>query len=181
MREEVFVDLIKRFASMEGSEINFLEMLSETTYVVIAMAAIRDVNKQYVAFVDKLDETLENVIRQHRIADSHNHEDLLDVLLKYHQDGLTIDNIKSVVLDLLAAGSDTSSTLVEWTMSELLKNPRILERTQQEFRKVFDEEGHVDESHIPQLKYLKSVVKETLRMHPPAPLLVPRLCEKTYN
>ncbi|XP_057792634.1 salviol synthase-like [Salvia miltiorrhiza] len=218
LREEVFVDLSRRFASMEGSEINFSEEINTATYAVISRAVIGDEKQQHVALLPnvkqvmdlsaefdiadlfpsiklfklvsglrkklmvlhkKIDGILEIVVNQHRNANSVNHEDLLDVLLKYHQDGLTIDNIKCLILDMIVGGSETSSTLMEWAMSELLKNPTILERAQQEVRKVFDEEGYVDESRIPQLKYLKSVVKETLRIHPPLPLLLPRLCGKT--
>ncbi|XP_057792635.1 salviol synthase-like [Salvia miltiorrhiza] len=218
LREEVFADLSRRFASMEGSEINFSEEFCTANYAVISRAAIGNETKQHAALLHnvkqiadlsagfdiaelfpsikvfklvsrlrrrvmvvhkEIDGILENVINQHRIANSVNHEDLLDVLLKYHQDGLTKDNIKSVIVDMIGAGSETSSTLMEWVMSELLKNPTIHERAQQEVRKVFDEEGYVDESRIPQLKYLKSVVKETLRMHPPVPLLLPRLCGET--
>lgn len=78
---------------------------------------------------------------------------------------------------MLGAGSDTSATTMDWAMSEMLKNPRVLQKAQEEVRHVFDEEGYVDESRIPQLKYLKSVVKEAaLRVHPPLPLLLPRKC-----
>lgn len=59
-------------------------------------------------------------------------------------------------------------------MAEMVKNPKVMKKVQAEVRQVFNETGRVDESSIHKLKYLKSVVKETLRLHPPAPLLVPR-------
>ena len=61
-------------------------------------------------------------------------------------------------------------------MAEMIKNPRAMNKAQLEVREVFDMKGMVDEICIDQLKYLKSVVKETLRLHPPAPLILPREC-----
>ncbi|KAL5802173.1 hypothetical protein ACOSQ4_030478 [Xanthoceras sorbifolium] len=106
-------------------------------------------------------------------------EDLVDVFLRLQQDSdlespLTDDNIKAVIWDVFSAGSETSSTAVEWAMSEMLKNPWVMKKAQSEVRRVFDGKGKVDESSIHELKFLKAVVQETLRLHPSAPLLVPR-------
>lgn len=76
--------------------------------------------------------------------------------------------------DIFTAGSETSSTTVEWAMSEMLKNPLSMERAQTEVRRVFNQRGNVDETGLHELKYLKAVIKETLRLHPSAPLLLPR-------
>jgi cytochrome P450 len=59
-------------------------------------------------------------------------------------------------------------------MSEMVKNPKVMEIAQAEVRSVFDKKGYVDESELHQLIYLKFVIKETLRMHPSIPLLIPR-------
>jgi cytochrome P450 len=76
--------------------------------------------------------------------------------------------------DLFIAGSETSSGIVLWAMSEMIKNPIVMEEAQVEVRRVFDKKGYVDETELHQLTYLKSVIKETLRLHPTVPLLVPR-------
>lgn len=55
-----------------------------------------------------------------------------------------------------------------------MKNPRVMKEAQNEVRRVFSPEGRVNESKMDELKFLKVVVKETLRLHPPAPLLLPR-------
>ncbi|KAH6778591.1 hypothetical protein C2S51_009903 [Perilla frutescens var. frutescens] len=139
---------------------------------------------------EKADELLERIIKQHREAvfingDEREREDLLDVLLKFQDDGgleipLTNDNIKAVLLDMLGAGSETSVTTIDWAMAEMMKNPRVLKKAQDEARVVFDENGgFVDEALVPQLEYMKAVVKETLRLHPPVPLLLPRKCGET--
>ncbi|GFP96415.1 premnaspirodiene oxygenase [Phtheirospermum japonicum] len=109
-------------------------------------------------------------------------EDLLDVLLNIQSDEslevpLTCNNIKFILAEMFSAGTTTSTTIVDWAMAEMLKNPEILKKAQDEVRRVFDGKGgtgRVDESRFDELKYLRIVIKETLRMHPAAPLLVPR-------
>jgi cytochrome P450 len=75
---------------------------------------------------------------------------------------------------MFTAGGETSSGAVLWGMSEMVKNPKVMEEAQSEVRRVFDKKGFVDETEFHQLVYLKSVIKETLRLHPSLPLLLPR-------
>ncbi|XP_024029893.1 cytochrome P450 71D11 [Morus notabilis] len=110
-------------------------------------------------------------------------EDLVDVLLKFHNNGeigfsLTTNNIKSVIWDIFSAGSETSATAVDWAMVEMIKNPKVMEKAQNEVRQVFSRKGSVDETVLSEMKYLKCIVKETLRLHPSAPLLLPRECRE---
>ncbi|PNX76281.1 cytochrome p450 [Trifolium pratense] len=126
------------------------------------------------------DRILQDIINDHR--SSHEDEDLVDVLLKFQhgdnndplQNHLTDDNIKAVIQDLFTAGSETSSGIVLWAMSEMVKNPMVMKEAQAEVRRVFDRKGYVDETGLHHLIYLKSIIKETLRLHPVVPLLVPR-------
>lgn len=60
----------------------------------------------------------------------------------------------------------------------MLKNPKVMKRAQDEVREIFKEKGNVDESDLHKLKYLEAVIKETLRLHAPAPLLLPRECSE---
>ncbi|WVZ59628.1 hypothetical protein U9M48_009744 [Paspalum notatum var. saurae] len=77
-------------------------------------------------------------------------------------------------LDLFAAGSDTSSNTVEWAMTELLRSPTSMARVCDELAAVIGSKKSIEESDIGQLPYLQAVVNETFRLHPPAPLLLPR-------
>nr|UXG91341.1 (+)-manool synthase [Callicarpa americana] len=131
------------------------------------------------------DGVLESIINEHRAAKAtktddamERSEDLADVLLKFQDEGtevrLTTDNIKAVIMDMFIAGGETSATVVVWAMSEMIKNPTTLKRAQEEVRQVFDGKGYVDEAEFHKLIYLKLIIRETLRLHPPLPLLVPR-------
>lgn len=61
-------------------------------------------------------------------------------------------------------------------MCEMMKNPRVMKKAQAEVRQVFDAKGKVDETGIAEMKFLNLVIKETLRLHPPLPMLLPRVC-----
>ena len=79
--------------------------------------------------------------------------------------------------DLFVAGTDTTSSTVEWAMAELLCNPEKMAKAQKEIRGVLGNEGIVQESDISKFPYLQSIVKETFRLHPPGPLLIPHRAE----
>ncbi|XP_073024441.1 calcium-dependent lipid-binding protein-like [Primulina eburnea] len=71
------------------------------------------------------------------------------------------------------AGSDTTSSTVEWAMSELLRHPDEMLKLKNELKEVIGKNEQVTESDISRLQYLRAVVKETFRVHPAAALLVP--------
>ncbi|KAL5998225.1 hypothetical protein ACLOJK_009163 [Asimina triloba] len=75
--------------------------------------------------------------------------------------------------DMFAAGTGSTFAAVEWTMAELMRNPKSMQKLQEEVRGVAGGQSMVTGDNLHQMKYLKSVVKECLRMHPPIPL-VPR-------
>lgn len=79
--------------------------------------------------------------------------------------------------DLFLGGTDTNSTVVEWAMAELLRNPKAMAKAQAEMDDVVGPNGVVEESHMSDLPYLQALVKETLRLHPPGPLLAPHKAE----
>ncbi|MBA0550252.1 hypothetical protein Golax_017854 [Gossypium laxum] len=134
------------------------------------------------------DRILENIISEHKErriegnGSGEDEKDIVDMLLDLQQHGnldfpLSSNNIKSVILDIFAAGSETSSISVEWAMSQLLKNPSLMEKATAEVRQVFNGKGYVDEAQFGELKFLKLVIKETLRLHNPVPL-IPRECRE---
>ncbi|RVW41040.1 Geraniol 8-hydroxylase [Vitis vinifera] len=86
-------------------------------------------------------------------------------------------NFYKLVKDLFSAGTDTTSSTVEWAMAELLNNPKAMAKARSELDEVLGKGMIVEESDISKLPYLQAVVKETFRLHPPVPFLVPRKTE----
>ncbi|XVF82056.1 hypothetical protein PTKIN_Ptkin16aG0012700 [Pterospermum kingtungense] len=76
--------------------------------------------------------------------------------------------------NLFLAGTDSSSAAAIWAMTLLMKNPSSMKKAQEEVRNLIGNKGFVDEDDIQNLLYLKAVVKETFRFHPPLPLLIAR-------
>ncbi|KAF9592712.1 hypothetical protein IFM89_016944 [Coptis chinensis] len=130
-----------------------------------------------------IDGFLEKIIDEH-VRDAKTlqgqHRDFIDVMLSLmesnetHQEHLDRDNTKAIMLDMLAAGMDTSTTVIDWTIAELLRHPRCLKLVQEELENAVGLNRMVEEKDLPKLDYLKMVIKESMRLHPVAPLLIPR-------
>ncbi|CAN6295137.1 unnamed protein product [Urochloa humidicola] len=108
-------------------------------------------------------------------------ENLVDVLIGLQEKGgfgfqLTNSIIKAIILDMFAGGTGTSGSAMEWGMSELMRNPAVMKKLQGQIREAFKGKAVVTEGDLQasNLVYMKLVIKEALRLHPPAPLLVPR-------
>uniref|UniRef100_A0A0E0MTE3 Cytochrome P450 71A1 n=1 Tax=Oryza rufipogon TaxID=4529 RepID=A0A0E0MTE3_ORYRU len=139
---------------------------------------------------EALDGILEKVIDDHRRrrrevgrqmddGGGGDHRDFVDVLLDVNETDMdagvqlgTIE-IKAIILDMFAAGTDTTMTVIEWAMAELITHPDAMRNAQDEIKAVVGITSHITEDHLDRLPYLKAVLKETLRLHPPLPLLVP--------
>nr|CAB3500714.1 unnamed protein product [Digitaria exilis] len=86
---------------------------------------------------------------------------------------ITEVNIKGLIFDMFTAGTDTSSIIVEWAMAEMLKNPSVMARLQEELDSVVGRGRRLEESDLPNLPYLQAVCKEAMRLHPSTPLSLP--------
>ncbi|KAJ8446327.1 hypothetical protein Cgig2_005858 [Carnegiea gigantea] len=127
-----------------------------------------------------LDEFYNKIINDHLDPNKpQSDNDIVDVLLQFRKERcfpfpLTLDHIKAVLMDVILAGTDTSAAMVDWVMTELLKNPTIMKKAQDELRTVIRDKSFIEEDDIVELEYLKAVVKETFRLHPVGPLLLVR-------
>ncbi|XVF29944.1 hypothetical protein REPUB_Repub16aG0014700 [Reevesia pubescens] len=183
--QEEFIRLMTEYVKLASGL--FLADMYPSSKVVKQISGLKSkLEKLHQAF----DRILENIVNEHkvrriRMMEAGNEQvegDLVDVLLKLQHQGdlefpLTNDDIKAVILDMFGAGSESSATIVEWAMSEILKNPKLMKKAQNEVRQVFNGKGKVDEAKIDELKFLRAIVKETLRLHPPA-ILIPRECRE---
>ncbi|XP_078165716.1 desmethyl-deoxy-podophyllotoxin synthase-like isoform X1 [Carex rostrata] len=137
----------------------------------------------------KLDLVLEEVVQEHlknrqQQKERGDHEieyDFVDALIDIKERGdlevpITIDNIKAIIFDVFLGGTDSSSTIITWAMAELIKHPDLMAKAQTEIRQAAIDNTNIDENT---LGYLQCVIKETMRMHTPGPLLIPRLCKES--
>ncbi|MQL85236.1 hypothetical protein Taro_017756 [Colocasia esculenta] len=128
----------------------------------------------------EIDSFLEEEIEKHRAAGAAAAaNDFISTLLRLQNDPsvgfpITKGRIKAILVDAFFGGTDTSAATVEWGMTELMRHPAAMRKAQEEVRRAVGEKNRVEESDLHQLHYLKLVIKETLRLHPPIPLLLPR-------
>ncbi|XP_071691416.1 geraniol 8-hydroxylase-like [Rutidosis leptorrhynchoides] len=106
-------------------------------------------------------------------------KDYLQILLDlvYQKNDPTTFNmihIKALLLNIVIGATDNTSTTVEWVMAEILNNPDVMKKVQEELTDVIGLNNIVEESHLSKLTYLDAVIKETFRLHPPNPLLLHR-------
>ncbi|KAF3777110.1 cytochrome P450 508A3 [Nymphaea thermarum] len=132
----------------------------------------------------ELDHLLDEVLRNHVDPSRRSHQqDFVDSLLEAEKDEsqdapVTTNSIKALLLDVLLGGIDSSTSAIVWAMTELMRNPQVMRRVQDELRLKMKGKDKVEEDDLDQLEYLKLVVKETLRVHPPGALLIPRVSSK---
>nr|GMD56475.1 cytochrome P450 84A1-like [Ipomoea batatas] len=120
--------------------------------------------------------------------------DMVDELLAFYSDEmkvnessddlqnaikLTRDNIKAIIMDVMFGGTETVASAIEWTMAELMKTPENLRKLQQELTDIVGLDRKVEEGDLEKLTFLKCCLKETLRLHPPIPLLLHETAEAT--
>ncbi|XP_027339859.1 cytochrome P450 CYP736A12-like [Abrus precatorius] len=134
-----------------------------------------------------LDEVLEQILKEHEQAidvGKRHRKDFVDILLSmmdqtmvpHNEQNHVIDrtNIKAVLLDMIVGAIETSATVIEWALSELLRHPRVMKVLQDDIEREVGIKRMVEECDLMKLGYLNMVVDETLRLYPVAPLLVPR-------
>ncbi|KAI6707319.1 hypothetical protein NL676_010281 [Syzygium grande] len=158
-------------------------------FPVIARFDVQGVEREMKEVVAWIGRIFDFVIRQHmsseELAGGKGCErgDFLQFLLEYKEEetgrSITPEQIKALLMDIVIGGADTTSTMVEWTMSELLIHPQVVLNVQKELHDIVGLNNVVEESHIHKLPYLHLVVKEALRLHPAAPLLLPRSPSRT--
>ncbi|KAF5747837.1 putative cytochrome P450 [Tripterygium wilfordii] len=123
---------------------------------------------------------VEERIEEYKSGREKKKQDFLDILLENEGDGkdgidkISHHNLIILVLEMFLAGTETTSSTIEWGMAELFRNPRLMANVKEELDLVVGPNRRVEENDIDQLPYLQAVVKETLRLYPVIPLLLPR-------
>ncbi|KAH9329327.1 hypothetical protein KI387_001435 [Taxus chinensis] len=134
------------------------------------------IHSRCARLVPRVRSFVRNIIEEHRLKggceDDNAGSDFVDVLLSLNgDDKLDVEDMISVLWEMIFRGTDTTALLTEWAMAEMVLNPETQRKVQEELDAVVGKERSVNDSDICKLPYLQAVVKETLRMHPPGPLL----------
>ncbi|CAH8317029.1 unnamed protein product [Eruca vesicaria subsp. sativa] len=134
---------------------------------------MEEVSKTFVEF-------LEGVVQEHeQEGESKETFDFVDLLLRIQREktnGFELDrsDIRLIMLDIFLGGMITTYTTVDWAMMLLIRHPECMKKLQDEIQTYSRHKFYVSEEQVESMKYLKAVIKEVLRLHPPGPLLVPR-------
>ncbi|KAL7125423.1 hypothetical protein ABFS83_14G116300 [Erythranthe nasuta] len=158
----------------------------------------RDLNRRLTNARGSLDGFIDKIIDDHinkknrKCNNNENTEeeeevedDMVDELMEFYDENgntsndlksssisITRDNIKALIMDVMFGGTETVASAIEWAMAELMKSPQDLKKVQQELAEVVGFDRKVNESDLEKLPYFKCIIKETLRLHPPIPLLL---------
>ncbi|XP_024974555.1 7-ethoxycoumarin O-deethylase-like [Cynara cardunculus var. scolymus] len=138
------------------------------------------IRRRMTRHLGKIRGIFEELINERLVINRLNQDDVLDKCLKIYQenpDEINRPHIMSLLSDLFLAGTDTTSSSVEWAMTEVIRKPHIMAKAKLELEEVIGKGKIVEEVDLKRLTYLWCIVKETLRIHPPAPFLGPRKIE----
>ncbi|KFK28658.1 hypothetical protein AALP_AA7G028400 [Arabis alpina] len=137
---------------------------------------LRGIDDQMKDLNNKLEGFLDNTVQEHVDADHEEPSDFVDVLLWLQKDKtkkfqFDKNDIKLILKDIFFAGTATTASLLEWTLTELFRHPKVMKKLQDEIKKISTHNSNVTEKEVEQITYLHDVIKEGLRLHPSGPLL----------
>ncbi|XP_028752120.1 flavonoid 3'-monooxygenase [Neltuma alba] len=176
---EEFRHLVDEFFFLNNGFANIGEV-----FPLINFLDLQGYIKRMKDFGVKFDRFLEHVLDEHeeraKGVEDYVARDMVDVLLQLAEDPspevkLQRHSIKALTQDLLMASTDTAIITIEWVMSELLKNPEILRKATEELDRVIGRDRWVEERDLVNLPYIEAINKESMRLHPAASLLPPRV------
>ncbi|KAK4258226.1 hypothetical protein QN277_007698 [Acacia crassicarpa] len=151
-------------------------------FPVLSFLDLQGVRARLTGYYKKLFEIFNDILEE-RLSfrgsnmKSKDDNDVLDSFLDIIQDEssqLSRADVLHLFADLFVAGIDTTSSTLEWAMAELIRNPNKMAKSRTELQQVLGKSSvKLEESMVSNLPFIQAVIKETLRLHPPAPLLIP--------
>ncbi|KAH9686490.1 cytochrome P450 98A3 [Citrus sinensis] len=134
--------------------------------------------EKYVKHNERRDKLTKTIMAEHTLARQKGggaaKPHFVDALLNLQEEyELSDDTIIGLLWNMIIAGMDTTTITVEWAMAELIKNPRVQQKAQEELDQVVGPNRVMTEADFQNLHYLQCVVKESMRLHPPTPLMLP--------
>ncbi|XWS23085.1 hypothetical protein CRYUN_Cryun29cG0091200 [Craigia yunnanensis] len=140
---------------------------------------LQGVRKRCRNLVSKVNVFVGKIIEEHRLKrvnggledDCNEVGDFVDVLLDLEKhEKLSDSDMIAVLWEMIFRGTDTVAILLEWILARMVLHPEIQAKAQAEIDAVVGN-LQVSDSDIPNLPYVQAIAKETLRVHPPGPLL----------
>ncbi|KAJ0969470.1 hypothetical protein J5N97_022347 [Dioscorea zingiberensis] len=183
------------FSKQEGMNEKFREMIEESTVFLAGfnledyfpslgwLSSLFGSDEKAKEIFMKWDGTLNQMIQERtnkKGGSDQKDEDFVDVLLSLKNDPnvgnnfLNNEHIKALLLDMFAAGTDTTYIVLEWAMAELIRNPNVMKVLKDEVKGIASGKSMVNEHDLGEMHYLRAIIKEILRLHPASPMLLPR-------
>ncbi|KAJ0662840.1 putative N-methylcoclaurine 3'-monooxygenase [Helianthus annuus] len=94
------------------------------------------------------------------------------------ENGFSNNQIHQLVTELFVAGTNTTTSIVVWVMSELVRHQEVMLKIDNEMKREIKSDK-INSSHLSKLPYLQACIKEAMRLHPPVPLLLPHMATDT--
>ncbi|KAF9689460.1 hypothetical protein SADUNF_Sadunf01G0094500 [Salix dunnii] len=185
---EKWTDFVSQFRSHAAEMMVLLGKPNVSDlFPVLARFDLQGIERKAKQIAVTLDQFLQYAIEQRSNEEkAHMDEgkDFLQILLDLnkHEDparSFTMDQVKAILMDIFVGGTDTTTTMIEWTMARLMQHQEVRQKVYQELQEVVGSNNVVEEFHLPKLRYLSAVMKETFRLHPALPLLVPRFSRQS--
>ncbi|GAV75909.1 p450 domain-containing protein [Cephalotus follicularis] len=186
--QDEFIKILQEFSKLFGA-FNIADFIPSLSWIDPQglNKRLEEARKALDGFIDKI---FEDHMQNRKADDAET--DMVDELLAFYSEEakvnesspdlqnaikLTKDNIKAIIMDVMFGGTETVASAIEWALTELLRSPEELKRVQQELVDVVGLDRRVEESDLEKLTYLRCALKETLRLHPPIPLLLHETAE----
>ncbi|XP_021743114.1 cytochrome P450 98A2-like, partial [Chenopodium quinoa] len=171
---------LKGVLSSRKAKINNASILTEhLPWLQWLLSGLDKKDKEEAAMINaRLDQFIREIIEEHAKAKSINiggaKQHFVDALLTLKDEyDLCEDTMFGLLWDMIVAGVHTVAISIEWALAEIIRNPRVQKKAQEELDLVIGSKRIMTEEDFSNLPYLKAIVKESFRLHPPTPLMIP--------
>ncbi|KAM3346585.1 hypothetical protein ACQJBY_020887 [Aegilops geniculata] len=176
-QSKLFGELIKDTSRLLGG-FNLEEYFPAVGRVgVLKKAVCAKAERVRNRWADLLDKVIDDCVSKRNSTSDHKDDDFVDIMLSVQQEyDLTREHMKALLTDVFFGAIDTSANALEFTLAELMKKPHLMVKLQDEVRGIVPQgQEIISETDMNNMTYLRAVIKESLRLHPLAPLLAPHL------
>ena len=176
-QSKLFGELIKDTSRLLGG-FNLEEYFPAVGRVgVLKKAVCAKAERVRNRWADLLDKVIDDRVSKRNSTSDHKDDDFVDIMLSVQQEyDLTREHMKALLTDVFFGSIDTSANTLEFTLVELMRKPHLMVKLQDEVRGIVPQgQEIISETNMNNMTYLRAVIKESLRLHPLAPLLAPHL------